>query len=87
MKITSFEIEWLPPAQPEADPVSECVPSPCVGVCTLDDEQVCIGCSRTAAEIAARTSLSDGEKQAVLDRIETGLLGGSGEAAPVNPGG
>lgn len=28
------------------------VPSPCIGVCTLDAQSVCTGCHRTLAEIA-----------------------------------
>ncbi|MFN3888780.1 MAG: DUF1289 domain-containing protein [Beijerinckiaceae bacterium] len=39
---------------PEAAPSPNGVPaSPCVGVCRLDDRQVCVGCGRHIVEIAA----------------------------------
>jgi len=44
--------------------------SPCVRVCTLDDEQFCLGCGRHIDEIVAWSSLSAVERQAVLDAIE-----------------
>jgi predicted Fe-S protein YdhL (DUF1289 family) len=40
--------------------------SPCIQVCTLDDDQVCIGCGRTVDDIIAWTRLSDEEKWTVL---------------------
>jgi len=39
-------------------------------VCTLDDEQFCLGCGRHIDEIVAWSSLSAVERQAVLDAIE-----------------
>jgi hypothetical protein len=39
-----------PPARPQPAPVP--VPSPCVGICLLDDNGYCIGCGRTAEQIA-----------------------------------
>ena len=45
--------------------------SPCIAVCRLDPaSQVCVGCGRTIAEIAAWPSLSDAERQAILRRLE-----------------
>jgi uncharacterized protein len=44
--------------------------SPCIGVCALDERDVCIGCYRSAAEIAAWSSLGAGEKRAVLVRAD-----------------
>jgi uncharacterized protein len=29
------------------------VPSPCINVCTLDDDEICVGCGRHIGEIAA----------------------------------
>lgn len=43
--------------------------SPCVQICTLDDD-VCIGCGRTVAEIANWTRMSVEEKQAVWLRLD-----------------
>lgn len=45
--------------------------SPCISVCRLDPAtQVCIGCGRTIAEIAAWPSLSDEERKAIMRRLE-----------------
>jgi predicted Fe-S protein YdhL (DUF1289 family) len=45
--------------------------SPCVSVCRLDPvTQLCIGCGRTIAEIAAWPSLSDAERKAIMARLE-----------------
>jgi hypothetical protein len=52
-----------------ADPRDE-VSSPCIGVCALDERDVCIGCYRSAAEIAAWSSLGNEEKRAVLARAD-----------------
>ncbi len=41
--------------------------SPCIGVCTLDaDDRTCIGCFRTADEIARWSSMSDVERVQVV---------------------
>ncbi len=45
------------------------VPSPCIAVCTLDDDDVCIGCLRTADEIREWMILEREEKLAVLERV------------------
>jgi predicted Fe-S protein YdhL (DUF1289 family) len=45
--------------------------SPCISVCRLDPaSQLCVGCGRTIAEIAAWPTLSDAERQAILRRLE-----------------
>jgi len=46
------------------------VKSPCIGVCALDVHDVCIGCYRSAGEIAAWSSLDDDGKRAVLTRAD-----------------
>ena len=38
------------------------VPSPCVEVCQLDAEQVCLGCHRHLSEIAEWTGASTGRR-------------------------
>jgi len=40
--------------------------SPCIQVCTLDDNQVCIGCGRTVDEIIDWTRMTAVQKWAVL---------------------
>lgn len=37
----------------------QAVLSPCIGICSLDDDGLCEGCFRTAGEIAAWSTLSD----------------------------
>lgn len=54
------------------------VPSPCVGVCALDDNDLCIACSRSGLEIADWGCMSDAEKRAVwalIRRREAGERG------------
>lgn len=49
------------------------VESPCVKICKLQNG-VCIGCKRTQTEIAKWNRLTDLEKQAVLDRLQSEKL-------------
>lgn len=46
----------------------ETVPSPCVSICALDDEDICVGCFRSGREISDWGKLTDTEKRAVLAR-------------------
>ena len=43
--------------------------TPCIGICDLDGEGLCEGCHRTAAEIGAWSTMSDGERQHVMDVV------------------
>ena len=40
--------------------------SPCIGVCALDDDGRCLGCLRTAAEVAMWTRMSPAQQWAVV---------------------
>ncbi len=40
--------------------------TPCIGVCTLDDQGLCEGCHRTGEEIAAWRALSDAERIRIM---------------------
>lgn len=42
------------------------VPSPCVHVCALDDEDICIGCQRNVAEITLWSRMDNAERRQVL---------------------
>lgn len=42
--------------------------SPCISVCALNDEDVCIGCFRSGLEISDWGDMSDDEKKSVLHR-------------------
>lgn len=64
--------------------------SPCIGVCTLAGGDVCSGCGRSAAEIAAWSTLGPAERDAINRRILPGahpavrvrLLGHAGGRQP-----
>jgi hypothetical protein len=43
--------------------------SPCVGVCTLDDDDLCIGCLRTGQEIAAWTRMTPAQQWSVVQDL------------------
>lgn len=45
------------------------VKSPCIEVCSLNDQDVCIGCYRTANEIIEWFSASDERKRAILSAV------------------
>jgi len=45
------------------------VGSPCVDICKLDSDFVCIGCGRTIDEVLKWREYTDEQKKAVLDRI------------------
>jgi predicted Fe-S protein YdhL (DUF1289 family) len=42
------------------------VASPCVHVCALDDEDICIGCRRNVAEITRWSRMDNAERRQVL---------------------
>lgn len=54
---------------------SERVPSPCVSVCVLDDDDVCIGCHRTGMEISQWGRLVPERQREVLARCRERMLG------------
>ncbi|MGF2735991.1 DUF1289 domain-containing protein [Marinobacter sp. DUT-1] len=49
--------------------VSDKVRSPCVSVCALDENDVCIGCHRTGDEILRWTQMSNDERREVLRQV------------------
>ncbi|MGH8310621.1 MAG: helical backbone metal receptor, partial [Steroidobacteraceae bacterium] len=76
---TARGIAYLSRVLGGADPPAEAVPgsaddvpSPCIGVCELDERtRVCRGCARTIEEIAGWSRFSAKEKRAVLRRLAT----------------
>lgn len=42
--------------------------SPCVGICALDEEEVCVGCGRSNTEIRHWLALSDSQRREVLQK-------------------
>lgn len=49
-------------------PLSE-VPSPCTGVCTIADDDLCLGCARTVGEIAEWYAAEDSRRRAILEEV------------------
>jgi len=43
------------------------VESPCIRKCTLDDDDICVGCFRSLDEICAWGGASNGERREVLE--------------------
>ena len=50
------------------------VKSPCNGICTLDDQDVCRGCKRTRAQISRWYVMSNNEKQDVIKSLPIGNI-------------
>ena len=46
------------------------VKSPCIEVCSLDNEEICIGCYRTADEIIEWFSAPNERKREILSEID-----------------
>ena len=46
------------------------IPSPCVDVCVLNADDLCIGCYRTGDEISLWWAMGDAEKKDVYERIK-----------------
>lgn len=44
------------------------VRSPCVHVCALDEQDICLGCQRTADEITRWGRMDNAERRVVLQR-------------------
>ncbi|MCK9505539.1 MAG: DUF1289 domain-containing protein [Porticoccaceae bacterium] len=42
------------------------MPSPCISVCALNDDDICIGCFRSAREITLWRTLSNVERRQVI---------------------
>lgn len=58
-------------AQVEPVKSTSSVPSPCVKICTIIDNQ-CIGCDRTTDEIREWFYCDDERKKEILERISNG---------------
>jgi predicted Fe-S protein YdhL (DUF1289 family) len=49
---------------------NEPVESPCIRLCTLDDQDVCLGCFRSMAEICAWSRASNDERRQIVAASE-----------------
>ena len=43
--------------------------TPCVSICRLDEENICIGCGRTKKEIREWTIFSDKRRGVIMTRL------------------
>lgn len=43
--------------------------SPCVGICSLDENDICIGCYRTGREISDWGVMDNTQRRAVLSSV------------------
>lgn len=48
---------------------TEPVESPCVRNCTLDEDDICLGCLRSIDEICAWGGASDDERRSILQQV------------------
>ncbi len=46
------------------------IKSPCIHVCTLDEDKICMGCYRSVEEIRGWFRFSDEEKKKILENSE-----------------
>ena len=44
--------------------------SPCILICTLDDDKRCLGCGRTMAQISGWALMSPEEQWQVIDELD-----------------
>ena len=44
------------------------IPSPCVSICSMNEEDLCIGCYRTAKEIREWLLMEDDERIDVIEK-------------------
>jgi predicted Fe-S protein YdhL (DUF1289 family) len=43
--------------------------SPCVGICALDDDGLCVGCLRSSAEISSWSRMNDDERLRLMETV------------------
>lgn len=48
--------------------MTERVPSPCISICALDSNDICIGCARSGQEIINWGKMSNDERKEVLKK-------------------
>lgn len=72
----SFSLSFtIDPAPVNAAP--EPVMSPCIGICTLDDDGYCEGCRRTGGEIASWLSMTAQQRSHLMDEVLPNRVSGS----------
>lgn len=43
------------------------IPSPCVSICSMNEEDLCVGCHRTSREIREWMLMEDAERSEVIE--------------------
>ena len=43
--------------------------SPCVGICTLDEQGLCEGCHRSASEISRWPQMNDDQRLRLMEQV------------------
>lgn len=43
--------------------------SPCINLCALDEDDICVGCHRSGDEILQWSQLTNDEKRAVMQKV------------------
>ncbi|WP_338522152.1 DUF1289 domain-containing protein [Pseudomonas batumici] len=56
------------PAKPLYSNVSAAVPSPCVSLCRLDEQKICIGCFRHVEDIREWRSADDARRRVICEQ-------------------
>jgi len=51
------------------------VPSPCIDICRLDSQGLCIGCRRTIEEIAEWSRASEARRREILRAVDLRGMG------------
>lgn len=64
-----LEDEMNPPPRPFTPQDPDPAASPCTRVCTLDENNVCLGCARSLTEITRWSAMTDAERRAVVARL------------------
>jgi uncharacterized protein len=59
----------MSPSSIATPPFARAMLTPCIGVCTLGPAGMCDGCLRTGDEIGRWTTMSDDERQYVMDVV------------------
>ncbi len=58
------------PPKPLFSNVSAAVPSPCISLCRLDEEKVCLGCFRHVEDIREWRSADDQRRRVIVAQAE-----------------
>ena len=45
------------------------IKSPCVNICCLDEQDVCLGCYRTCDEITGWGAMNNDERKSVMEKV------------------